>query len=294
MSSERSRWVGRAAALLVAVAVVGALLGVAMEDVIYGNAPTELEAAEVRANAEFPSPPSNKRSPAEEAILARALVHFPPYPNATRRPEVLAADYLGPDAPIAVAWFTTKDKPRQVLEHYRKLLLEKGLPVLQDDYGENGGYVGYWSPVSEEVRLVSVLYQDGESMVFVSAGQVAPAIGNKRPLPPWLPIPMTVVDPQLLTLRLEGFTQYQVAGTSTEGTLVEAESAWRDTLRSRGWQMGPSSEGQGEVVAFDVSHEGMRGQLSLRRPQLLQPGVEFNLSLMQRGNAAPERGEGSP
>ena len=285
--SERSKWVGRAAALLVAVAVVGVLLGVAMEDYIYGNAPTELEEAEIRANAELPPLPSNKRSAAEEAILARALVHFPPYPNATRRPEVLAADYLGPESPIAVAWFTTKDKPRQVLAHYRDLLLEKGLPVLQDDYGENGGYVGYWSPVSEEVRLVSVIYQDGESMVFVSAGQVGPALSNKRPLPDWIPMPMTAIDPQLLTLRLEGFTQYQVAGLSTEGTLVEAENAWRDTLRARGWQMEPSSEGQGEVVAFEVRHEGMRGQLSLRRPQLLQPGVEFNLSLMQRGNDAP-------
>ncbi|MFB1479466.1 hypothetical protein [Corallococcus sp. RDP092CA] len=285
--AERSKWAGRAVALLVAVAVVGAFLGVAMEDVIYGNAPTELEEAEIRANAELPPVPSGRRSEAEEAILARALVHFPPYPNASSRPEVLAADYLGPEAPIAVAWFTTKDKPRQVLAHYRELLLEKGLPVLQDDYGENGGYVGYWSPVSEEVRLVSVLYQDGESVVFVSAGQVAPALRNKRPPPAWMPVPMTAVDPQVLTLRLEGLTQYQVAGVSTEGTLVEAESAWRETLRSRGWQMGPSTEGQGEVVAFEVSHEGMRGQLSLRRPQLLQPGVEFNLSLMQRGNDAP-------
>ncbi|MCY1044238.1 hypothetical protein OV208_23165 [Corallococcus sp. bb12-1] len=285
--SERSSWVARIVGGLLCLAVLGGLMGAALEGVIYRDAPTPLEKVQAKADLELAQPPpSGRRSAADEAILARALVHFPPYPNASSRPEALAADYLGPDVPIAVAWFSTQDPPQKVLLHYRQVLRDAGLPVLGHEFSAYGGYVGYWSPATKEMRMVSVLYQGGETLVFVSAGEVAKALESQSAPPRWVPLPAGADKPQVITLQLEGVTQFLVAGESPTGSMAEVEADWRRAMAAKGWEAGPSSEAGPNALGFEVGHDGLNGQALLKQSSS-EGVVEFNLSVMRRLKSAP-------
>ena len=188
----------RVLALLLSLAAVGALLGLGLENVLHEHPDALPSLASDEALLMPPRQPM--RSSEEEALLARTLSHFPPYPRASR-PEPLVADFLGPASPIAVAWFSTPDAPNTVLEHYRQVLLEAGLPVIEQQLEAHAGYVGYWSPASEEVRLVSVLPQGEETLVFISAGQVGPLLEDPSHLPeallslhPREPFPLSIQE----------------------------------------------------------------------------------------------------
>lgn len=270
-------------ALLFSVAVVGALIGFGWEHAAYGEqgsqgwAPpeTEVEAA--------PAPAAPGRSPVEEAILKRALSHFPPYPRASR-PEVLAADYLGKGVPMAVAWFSTEDTPGQVLEHYEKTLLADGLPVLSHRFAGNGGYVGYWSPATEEVRLVSVLPQGPETLVFVSAGRVGAMLERAQAVPDWVPLPAGLTAPLAISFDMEGARHHMVSGGVAEGSLGEVEARYREVLTGRGWELGASEPVKPGGIGFEMSWEGVQGRAVLRQHPS-EPGLEVRLSLLQREGA---------
>ncbi|MBZ4415125.1 hypothetical protein [Myxococcus sp. RHSTA-1-4] len=286
MKASASHPVIRVPALLFSVAVVGCLIGFAWERVAYRNAPVdgEWEPPAQPGHGEAGATRGGARTPGEEAVLKRALSHFPPYPRASR-PEVLASDYLGPGVPMAVAWFSTKDTPAQVMEHYAKALLEKGLPVLRQVHGEKGGYVGYWSPATMEVRLVSALEQGGETLVFVSAGQVHGLLERAIEMPAWVPLPGELTDLRAMSFEMEGATHHAVSGQLPEETLGGAEARYRAVLREKGWAMGATEPLEPKGVSFEVSQGVMQGRAVLReRPS--QPGVEVQLSLLQRG-AAP-------
>lgn len=268
----------RIPALLLSVAVVGALIGSGWEHAAYGGQSSQEWTppdAEVRT-----APARPGRTPEEEALLRRALSHFPPYPRASR-PEVLAADYLGPGVPMAVAWFSTEDSPGQVLEHYEKELLAGGLPVLVHRFAGDKGYVGYWSPATEEVRLVSVLEQGGETLVFVSAGQVGEMLKRARAVPDWVPLPGELAAPLAITFDMEGARHHLVTGAVVEGTLGEVEARYRSELQRRGWAQGASEPVEAGGIGFAVGREAVRGRAVLRQ-RVSGPGLEVQLSLLQR------------
>ncbi|CAM3078831.1 hypothetical protein G4177_04770 [Corallococcus sp. ZKHCc1 1396] len=276
----------RAGTLLASVAVVGVLLGVAWEDVRYSGAPTALERVEAQVEARETAQDTGlpARTKRDEAILARTLTYFPPYPKASR-PEALAADYMGPDAPIAVSWFATTDSSDQVLEHYRKVLLDQGLPVIGMRFNPNAGYVGYWVPDTEEVRLVSTLHQGGETMAFVSAGQMANVLNRDSRVPDWIPVPPGLQVTSSLTLKMEGLDNTTVTGTMSAATVEAAEQIYRKTLRSRGWVAEDGSSPSFQQRELTVSNTGLRGQVILK--QAAGDEVEFHLSLMQKAEAVP-------
>ncbi|WP_205525401.1 hypothetical protein [Pyxidicoccus trucidator] len=271
----------RIPALLFSVAVVGGLIGFGWERVSYRErSPSEeWSPPELPGHGEVGSRRGLQRTPEEEAILQRALVHFPPYPRGSR-PDVLAADYLGPGVPMAVAWFSTQDTPRQVLDHYAKALLDAGLPVIRENHGENGGYVGYWTPDTLEVRLVSVLAQGGETLVFVSAGQVKPLLERGMTVPAGVPLPPGLSAPVAMRFNMEGTTHQVVSGQLPEDTLGGAEARYRATLREQGWRAGATEPVETGGIAFDVERGETRGRAVLREQP---PGVEWRLSLLQRG-----------
>ncbi len=288
MKASASYLAVRVPAVLFSVAVVGGLIGFSWERVAYRDAPADGEWEPPALSGHGEASGSSRgltRTPAEEAILKRALSHFPPYPRASR-PEVLAADYLGPGVPMAVAWFSTKDTPAQVMEHYAKTLLEQGLPVIRQAHGENGGFVGYWSPATMEVRLVSVLAQGGETLVFVSAGQVQGLLNRAVSVPGWLPLPPELTEPLAISFDMEGATHHGVSGQLPEATLGAAEARYRALLGEKGWQVGATEPLEAKKgVGFEVSWENVQGRAVLleRSPR---PGVELQLSLLRRA-AAP-------
>ncbi|MFY2557014.1 hypothetical protein ACN469_05240 [Corallococcus terminator] len=272
----------RVPALLFSVAVVGSLIGFAWEGAVYGRRDVTEEWSPPPSLDDAPAPkPPGSRPPGEEAALKRALVHFPAYPRASRA-ELLAVDYLGPDVPIAVAWFSTKDTPEQVLSHYRQVLLDNGLPVLGERHGENGGWVGYWSPATEEMRLVSVLAQGGETLGFVSAGQVAPLLKRASRVPPWIPLPPELSEPITLSFSMEGASHHVVSGQLPEAAPSSVGEKYRNLLTEKGWDVGAVEPVDANGIAFELMKGTTLGRATLRtRGQ--ESGVELQLSLLQRG-----------
>jgi hypothetical protein len=279
MSGLRRSPMVRAPALLLLVAVVGGLIGFTWEHATH-EATSESDDALEQLPAEdtFELRGEPRRSPEEEAVLQRALSHFPPYPRASR-PEVLAVDYLGQNAPIAAVWLTTKDAPDQVLEHYRQVLKERELPVIGQRYNARAGFVGYWSPESGEVFLVSVLAQGGETLLFVSSGRVASLLEGDRPVPEWLPLPPQMEQRAFLSFTLEGTTQHTLSGIVPMRPLEEVADAYQALLASQGWRIGAvhSSERERE---FEVRRGQIQGTVSLRRHDA-GPEIQLLLSLQE-------------
>jgi hypothetical protein len=267
----------RVLAMLFSMAAIGGLLGWGAERAVHAEAP---DLTELEAQGDAVEPPRGHRTPEEEALLERSLSHFPPYPRGSR-PQVLAADYLGPRAPIAVAWFSTRDSPRQVLEHYHQRLVEAGLPVIDQRHGGQAGYVGYWSPATEEVHLVSTLAQGGETLVFVSTGQVRPLLEGPGKAPEWLPLPARLERSLTLTLDMEGATQFLVSGTVPDSTLDAVESSLRTTLHEQGWRVDEARRPGAQALELEVWRDGLRGMVTLHRAPHAA-GVQVHLSLRQR------------
>ncbi|MCP3104576.1 hypothetical protein LZ198_37510 [Myxococcus sp. K15C18031901] len=282
MSGASSRLVVRVPALLFSVAVVGALIGTAWEGVVYGKqgASDEWTPPPLPAFADPEKAPG--RTAAEEAALQRALVHFPPYPNGSRA-ELLAVDYLGPEVPISVAWFTTQDSADQVLSHYKKVLQDKGIPVVERRHGENGGWVGYWSEDMKEMRLVSVLSQGGETLGFVSAGEMEPLLKRASKVPAWIPLPADLTGPTSVTFDMEGASHHLVSGPLTTQTPAEAAERYRALFQEKGWSVAELEQVDAGGIAFDVTFETVSGR-ALLRPRVPEGGVELQLSLLQRGS----------
>ncbi|HEX5749356.1 MAG TPA: hypothetical protein VFZ09_24220 [Archangium sp.] len=276
----------RVLSLLFSAVVVGGLVGFGWGRLAEEVAPAPVE--RVVPDEARPVARRGARTPEEEAVLERALSAFPPYPRGSR-PEVLAADYLGPDAPVAVAWFSTEDAPDQVLSHYRDTLLEAGLPVLGERHGEYAGYVGYWSPAAEAVHLVSVLAQGGETLVFISSGQVAPLLEGAPEVPGWIPLPEETEEPTVLTFQMEGATQYTLSGRLAGMSVPGAAELLQRTFEGRGWSVQPLQE-PGELAAeLEVHRGGVRGLVMVRQaPSLLD--AEVYLSLTERMRAPAGHG----
>lgn len=278
MSSE-PRLVVRALSLLFSAAVVGSLIGFGWGRLAEEAMPEPTESSV--SEESFPMRSRGSRSPEEEEVLERALSAFPPYPRGGR-PEVLAADYLGPDAPIAVAWFPTKDAPDQVLKHYQATLLDAGLPVLGERHGEHAGYVGYWSPSTEAVHLVSVLAQDGETLVFVSSGQMAPVLEGAAKVPEWIPLPTETEEPTALTFSMEGATQYTVSGRLPRGSVLEVAEFLQHSFGEQGWSVQALHPSQELSAELEVQRGDVRGLVLVRRTPPRQE-VDLYLSLTERG-----------
>ncbi|RKH48826.1 hypothetical protein [Corallococcus llansteffanensis] len=274
----------RTASVLVSVAVAGTLIGMGWEEARYGGARSELERAESSVDALEQEARGLERSKHDEAVLARTLSYFPPYPNAGR-PEALAADYLGPDTPIAVAWFSTQDSSDQVLMHYRQFLLGQGLPVIGLRFNDNAGYVGYWVPKTEEVRLMSTLRQGDETIVFVSSARMARYLERAGRVPDGVPVPRGLQDAASLSLRMEGATNTTVTGRLHDTTLPDVEQGYRELLRGEGWAVSEVRPTGFQATEMTLTRKGLRGQATLRQPSA-QREVQFHLSLM-RAQSAP-------
>jgi hypothetical protein len=131
------------------------------------------------------------------------------------------------------------------------------------------------------VNVISTLSQGGETLVFVSSGQVGPALGGRVPVPGWVPLPARREEPLVLTLQQEGATQYTVSGHLPQGTLLETEAFYRTTLVEQGWDVEGIQHPSSDETQFQVRLEGTRGVVVLRRvPEA--SGVQVLLSLLQR------------
>jgi hypothetical protein len=268
----------RAGLLLFSVAVVGVLIGLGLESSLYGG---EVDLVELPTGAADDIPQSPRwysgPSPEERAIILRATAGLPPYKDAV--PQALAADFLDPGSRIAAAWFMTRDTPEQVLGYYRGTLLDAGLPIVQHRYGENAGYVGYMTPHTEEMHMVSALAQGGETAVFISAGQVGSFVEHQGQVPQGLPLPRGVRKPMVLTFRQEGRVRYSVVAELEEGQVVELKDFFRRAFEAQGWKIDDVSERGTQEMQLMVSRGGSRATAMAQRQGV---GVRLYLSLEQQ------------
>jgi hypothetical protein len=240
----------RAGLLLFSVAGVGALIGLAWEGQVHEREEARLEEMMSHAAQELnaSSRPAGLTE-GERRTVQRATQGLPPYKDAV--PQALASDFLGPNAPMAAAWFMTDDAPQEVLDFYQGTLLDAGLPIYRHSYNANAGYVGFMEPDTQEMHTVSVLLQGGRTAVFVSSGTVAHLLDNPVPLPPWLSLPPGAGTPLVLSFREEGRVRYVISAELAPEAVNTLAPFYRGALEPQGWVL------DGQVPRED--------QLSFRR-----------------------------
>jgi hypothetical protein len=224
----------RTGALLFAMAVIGSVGGVVWER---STAPIDEVALAAPPDAEVVDTPARKlkRSQEDIAVVRRATMGLPPYKGAV--PEALAADYLGEKTPIAVAWFTTQDRPAQVLGFYAKAFAEKNLPVLKHDYSAFAGYVGYVDPKTDEVHLISVIAQGGETMVFPSSGRMSDFGKGDSKVPDFVPHPADAQGTTVMKFRSEGAMQLSVSASVPDGSVDGVADFYEKGFVAKGWKV---------------------------------------------------------
>lgn len=224
----------RTGALLFAMAVIGAVGGYVWER---ATAPNDEPAFAARPDAEGVDTPARKakRSEEDKRTVQRATLGLPPYQGAV--PEALAADYLGNKTPIAVAFFTTKDRPAQVLGYYRKAFADKNLPVLEHHYSAFAGYVGYVDPKTDEVHLISVIAQGGETMVFPSSGRMSQFGEGDSKVPDGLPHPADAQGTTVMRFRSEGAMQVSVSASVPDGSVDGVAEFYEKGFVAKGWKV---------------------------------------------------------
>jgi hypothetical protein len=265
----------RAGLLLFSVAVVGALMGLVWEGEVHEREEARLDAQMTRATEELVS---SYRQPsglteAERHTVQRATQGLPPYKDAV--PQALAADFLGPHAPMAAAWFVTEDPPQEVLDFYEGNLLDAGLPIYRHSYNANAGYVGYMEPDTKEMHTVSVLLQGERTAVFVSKGQVSELLEHPSSLPPGMQLPPGAGTPMVLSFREEGRVRYVITADFPEGQAPGLAPFYRGALEPQGWVMQEPVPGSSQLSfrrgssRFDaaIEREGAAARLYLTLEQ---------------------------
>jgi hypothetical protein len=292
MAPEPSPW-ARAGLLLGTVVVVGALVGFGWEASLHAHEASFDEEAEGAEEEDMlPESPGWDASPSREEreVVRRATSGLPPYGAAA--PRALAADYLDSNSRIAAAWFLTTDPPEQVLAFYRQALLDAGLPPVEHRYEANAGYVGYLDPATREVHVVSVLAQGGETVVFISSGQVEPFLQGRGEVPEELPLPEGARAPVVLTFRQEGRVQHSVTAEAPEAGVAELAAFFREAFAARGWVLEGEAEQEGGGARLQVSRGLARASVLVRLRE--EGGAQLHL-LLDQAEQAPERagqGEG--
>jgi hypothetical protein len=208
-------------------------------------------------------------------VVRRATQGLPPYKQAL--PQALAADYMGPDSRIAVAWFMTRDTPEEVLGFYRAVLGQAGLPVLSHRYDTNAGYVGYREPGNPELRLVSALRHGEETLVLLSSAHRSSLPQARRAQVPWdLPMPAGVRHPWVMNLQVEGRVRstamVEVRGDRADDLL----DFYLRTFRAQGWTLEHPAERLGDQV-FLSARRGTARVSTLIQPQAAGARLYFTL-----------------
>lgn len=270
------RPLSRAAAILISMAALGVLLGIS------------LERAQVAASPDTPDPssaPAPVSRPEEPRDLAplRALAALPPYKDATPRP--LAEDYLGPNAPAAVAWFSTPDSPDEVLAFYRNALAAEGHLLVEHHYGPSAGYVGYLAPDTEELHLVSVLAQGRETLVFTSVAKLSQSLAGTWPSE--LPCSEGAVERLSLSLPPEAGGR-SVAARIPVGSLGGVLDAYRRALVAAGWEVEPT-EGDADQARLTAHRGGTSATAYLRRAP---DGVHLYINLPGADSSGAQEQDG--
>jgi hypothetical protein len=233
----------RAGLLLFSVAVVGALIGFSWEAHLSEQEEARLDTLMSQTGESLPGVPPRSEGPTaeEQAIVRRATQGLPPYKDVIAQP--LAADFLGAQSPIAVAWFTTADTPQAVLDFYQGALVDAGLPPVQHRYNANAGYVGYLMPDTQQMHTVSVMAQGGETVVLVSAGRVDAFIANQGDVPPGVPLPPGTPQPMVLAFREEGRVRHTIVAELEPEQLPGLRAFYQQALEPKGWRLEEEAEG---------------------------------------------------
>jgi hypothetical protein len=262
LKPRKAKAFSRVALGLAAVAVVGALIGAAAEEVSYRGAVREDERVMTSQTPEAAT--ERAEDPRDVEVVRRATEGLPPYGDAAPKP--LAADYLGAQAPIAAAWFETQDGPEAVLRFYRKALLDRGLPVMEDRTGPSSGYVGYKDPRTHAVHLITAVGEAGRTRVFVSNAVVESLRTGVARLPAGLPAPEGMETPMVMTFRREGAVESSVV-SAIPGASVERLLAFYEKALGEGGFTVDSAQRENGEATIATHRERSHGLIRLRHQQ---------------------------
>lgn len=278
MSAFGSSSLVRSAAVLTVVAIIGAVGGYVWER---STATDDLAEFQEQAGGDegAVAPRTAKHSELEKSTVRRATLGLPQYKGAV--PQALGADYLGPGTPIAVAWFMTRDSPQEVLDFYELQFRSKGLNVVGKKYSPSAGYVGYMDPKTDEVHIVSVIAQGGETAVFPSSGQMDNFAESATRVPDRLPHPAGAVGTTVLQFRIEGAIQFSVAGTVPEGTVGDVADFYKKGFAEKGWTVQKVTR-PNDFEARVEAKQGRSMATAFIRQTLVSKGVKVYLTVTDR------------
>lgn len=236
------------AGLLVVAAVLGVAMGAMLGSRPQGEDEAEAMFAEAEAKAERLYPmgapmdvtPKNGVDPM--APDPRSLRGIPPYPGAQPRRLSDVSTVLG--MPLLASWFSTRDFPEKVIEHYEYTYFDAGIPIVSHMFNQDMGYVAWLEEERVDggiaegiVHMVSVIKnspRSTETMVFLSASRPQRLLDGKRHTPPGLALPADATPPQVVQMAMEGKTR-SIVTTRRRGALKDTVDGIVAQLQKDGW-----------------------------------------------------------
>ncbi len=306
-------------AVLLGAAIVGTLAGVVLAEFRVGREPETFDEDDalddVRADQVLPL---GEPAPAPDLMVPdfESLDGIAPYPGAS--PRKLTGKTSVQGMPMKVSWFMTPDKPDDVLGFYERAFAGEDRGVVSYRYNEGVGYVGFIDRSERSgaaaakraeraaaraltdagdgdgdgdeydelpmgvLHLVSVVGQQGGTLVFLSATTPSDFFDKPQKLPNGVLLPPSADQPQVMELAEFSLDRRTVFSRAPGMTLSDAKAFYLREMTTAGWFISDASPSAEQVSL--VAKRGLATQVI----QLSPDGPNTRILVTLDARPAPE------
>ncbi len=224
------------------------------------------------------------------AFDSASLDGIPPYPHAS--PRKLGDDLASQGSKLAISWFSTQDKPSEVIAFYDREYSRSGVMHATHMFDETQGYVAWLDPpvldaglLDGTMHMVSVAVAGHETLVFASSSHPLELLkAATQQLPPGMRLPDGATSPVVVNQSQEGVHRLSVYSQLKHATVADVARFFEEHFKTGSWSIIERTEGP------------ERAGLTAQRGQILQSvmlskkddGVDMMLTYDERPHSPLE------
>ncbi|MBN2496261.1 MAG: hypothetical protein JXR96_16835 [Deltaproteobacteria bacterium] len=167
---------------------------------------------------------------AEEADI----LGLPSYPESA--PVRIDGGLKTNNVPLSARTFRTPDDIRTVMAYYHRSLKARGLEVVSHNFGPNKGYVGYYDPASETMRLATVMADTNTGGALIILSSMNPKSLVEKPITIPADLPTVATPLQVVTNESEDARgRSRTVSFVAQGNIEKVTAELLSSAQEKGW-----------------------------------------------------------
>ena len=178
------------------------------------------------------------------------LEGIPAYPQST--PRNLASSLKAQGMDLKIGWFETRDTQAQVLAFYEQKITQAGRIPVTHRYSAKAAYVGYLDTRNQKLHLVTVIENQGKSLVFPSSSQPGKFLSSVPALPPSLPVMPGASGGVVFDFDEGQQARRSYFATVSDRSVAEVADFYAKAFVEKGWVVEASKEPASSEARIDA------------------------------------------